>query len=238
MFVKRTGGEAMFQGRLALVGCTAAWIEPLLSRSQGDAGGPRIFADGGELLTDRHAFGFDFYVATMRMEGMTALDLLRIVRQRTDVGFILLADNPDIVMLRQAVDAGADMFITENLGGDSLQVCIDAVHRRILHTCGPGRRWLLDRNSRRLFSPFGVEVDLTEIDISLLARLESARGEIVSRNDLCISLGRAGSAGAMARLNAMVFRLRRRIWQATGMAAPLQGIHQSGYRLTVGLQIV
>jgi two-component system OmpR family response regulator len=106
---------------------------------------------------------------------------------------------------------------------------IEAVQRRARPTSPAEATWTLDRRGRQLVAPDGAVVDLSDIDLTLLNCLMGAKGEPVTREAICQALGRSPDGNAPDGLNAVVFRLRRRIEKATPIVAPLQSKSRVGY---------
>ena len=98
--------------------------------------------------------------------------------------------------------------------------------------------WKVDRRGRQLIAPDGVCVELSEIDIAVLGCLVDAQGAPVTRDTLCERLGRKADGNAPDGLNAIVYRLRRRIERATSIAVPLQSKSRVGYVFRASLKAI
>ena len=79
-------------------------------------------------------------------------------------------------------------------------------------------------------------VDLSETDLVLLETFLEAGGEVVSRETLRQRLGREVDDSSADGLNAMIYRLRRRIERATPTIVPLQSKSRVGYVFRASLK--
>ena len=50
-----------------------------------------VFPDSSDLLTHPSAYGYDFYVVDLGLPGIDGLDLIKVLRKRTDVGVIVVS---------------------------------------------------------------------------------------------------------------------------------------------------
>jgi DNA-binding response OmpR family regulator len=197
-----------------------------------------VFADSNDLLADEGAYGFDFYVVDLMLPGIGGLDLIKVVRRRSGVGLLVVSGNLGPQVFRQVVGAGADMYLVKPVQFEQVITAIEAVQRRAQPGNPAEAQWTLDRRARQLIAPDGAGVDLSDIDMSVLTCLHGAKGEPVTRDALCRALGRTPDGNAPDGLNAIVFRLRRRIERATPIAAPLQSKAKVGYAFRAPLKAI
>jgi DNA-binding response OmpR family regulator len=197
-----------------------------------------VFADSNDLLADEGAYGFDFYVVDLMLPGIDGLDLIKVVRRRSDVGLLVVSGHLGPQVFQQVVGAGADMYLVKPVQFEQVITAIEAVQRRVQPANPAETPWTLDRRARQLIAPDGAGVDLSDIDMSVLTCLHGAKGEPVTRDALCRALGRTPDGNAPDGLNAIVFRLRRRIERATPIAAPLQSKAKVGYAFRAPLKAI
>jgi two-component system, OmpR family, response regulator len=197
-----------------------------------------VFADSNDLLADEGAYGFEFYVVDLMLPGIGGLDLIKVVRRRSSVGLLVVSGHLGPQVFQQVVSAGADMYLAKPVLFEQVITAIEAVQRRARPASLAEAQWTLDRRARQLIAPDGAGIDLSDIDMTVLACMLGARGEPVTREAICQALGRTPDGNAPDGLNAIVFRLRRRIEKATPIAAPLQSKPRVGYIFKAPLKAI
>jgi DNA-binding response OmpR family regulator len=80
-----------------------------------------------------------------------------------------------------------------------------------------------------LLVPDGARVALSDADLIVLQCFLEAGGQTVTRETLSKALGRENDDDGDNGLNAIIYRLRRRIERATPMLVPLQSRSRVGY---------
>ena len=196
-----------------------------------------VFPDSNDLLTDEDAYSFGFYVVDLMLPGVNGLELIKLIRRRSEVGLLVVSGQlaPDV--FNQIVSAGADMYLAKPVLFEQVISSIKAVQRRVQPAQSADVPWTLDRRARQLVAPDGATVDLSDIDMAVMGCLERANGMAVTREALCHALGRAPDGTATDGLNAIMFRLRRRIERATSLTAPLQSKPRVGYLFKAPLKV-
>lgn len=197
-----------------------------------------VFADSNDLLASEGAYGFDFYIVDLMLPGIDGLDLIKVVRKRSSVGLLVVSGHLGPQVFHQVVSAGADMYLSKPVLFEQVITAIEAVQRRASPASQAELPWTLDRRARQLLAPDGASVDLSDIDMTLLTCMLGAKGEPVTREAICQALGRTPDGNAPDGLNAIVFRLRRRIERATPLAAPLQSKPRVGYVFKAPLKAI
>ncbi len=186
------------------------------------------FADSDDLLCAERPFGFGFYIVDLMLPGIDGLSLLRLPRRRSLAGMLVVSGKLSPDVLDQVLGAGAEMHLAKPVTFEQIALAVGAVYRR---SAGQGQfqpAWRLDEPARRLQAPDGALIDLSPADVSVLACLLEAKGEIVHRHALALVLGLSLSDGPNL-LHATIYRLRRRIERATPGPAPLRAKSGVGY---------
>ncbi len=197
------------------------------------------FTDSTGLLAHPDGFGFDFYVVDLMLPGIGGLDLITVLRKRSNVGVVVVSGKLSPDVFRDVVDVGADMYLAKPVQFEQVLLAVKAVQRRVVATAPQAAGWGLDRRARQLLAPDGARVDLSDTDMDLMQCFIEADGEVVEREVLRQRLGRTGEAeGGKDGLNAVVFRLRRRIERATPALVPLQAKSRVGYVFRAPLRAV
>lgn len=228
----------MLPKTLALIDDDAEYTEFLSQHLREQGVQVSVFGDSNDLLTDEGAYGFDFYVVDLMLPGVDGLTLINLLRRRTGVGLVVVSGQlaPDV--FSQVISAGADMYLAKPVLFEQVISVIKAVQRRVNGANPSEAPWTLDRRARKLIAPDGGCVDLSDIDLAVLNCLHGAKGETVARETLCQALGRTPDGDAPDGLNAIVFRLRRRIERATPIAAPLHSKPRVGYLFKAPLKAI
>ena len=198
----------------------------------------REFSDSNALLADDGAYAFDFYVVDLMLPGVDGVQLIKILRLRTDAGILVVSGRlaPDV--FTSVMSAGADMYLAKPVQFEQVALAIQAVHRRASHTGTALTTWKVDRRARELVAPDGARVGLSDADMAVMECFLDAQGETVSRETLRTRLGHTGTHEADDSLNATIYRLRRRIERATPMLVPLQSRSRVGYVFRAPLSLL
>ena len=187
------------------------------------------YADSAELLADHEPFRHAFYLVDLMLPGIGGLELIRVLRKRTQVGVLVVSGRVSPDVFASVVDAGADMYLAKPVSFEQVTVAIRAVHRRVVATRGRPAAWVLDRRAAQLVAPDGVRIDMSDLDMAVMACFVTAQGQSVTRELLCQQLGRPVTEEPDNALSATIYRLRRRIERATDCVVPLQSLSRVGY---------
>ncbi len=212
---------------LALVDDDAEYSEYLSLHLQALGLEVRRFADSNDLLTCDQPFDFGFYIVDLMLPGVDGVDLIGLLRRRTQVGVLVVSGRAAPDVFARVVDAGADMYLAKPVSFEQVVVAVRGVHRRV--STPPPRAWVLDPQASRLVAPDGAQVSLSETDLAVMQAFLEARGETVTRDALCRRLGHPDTPEAENLLSATVYRLRRRVERATPSAVPLLTQARVGY---------
>jgi DNA-binding response OmpR family regulator len=188
------------------------------------------FADSNDLLASDGAYEHAFYVLDLGLPGVDGIDLIKVLRKRTQAGVLVVSGRLGPDVFRQIVDAGADMYLVKPVQFEQVALAVRAVQRRAAQTqARKDEAWRLNRGAAELQAPDGARVPLSDTDLQVLQCLLEARGDTVTRDALRQRLGRVPSAQGDDGLNAIIYRLRRRIERATPLMVPLQSRSRVGY---------
>src|SRR6202007_2433455 len=92
--------------------------------------GIRTAADGEEALQVIHDWSPDLIITALRMPNMDGLELCREVRQKSQVPIIVLSVKGEESIKVQALDAGADDYVTKPFSVNELLARVRAALRR------------------------------------------------------------------------------------------------------------
>ena len=197
-----------------------------------------VFGDSNQLLAHPAPYGYDFYLVDLLLPGIGGIELIHLLRRRTDAGLIVVSGRIDQQVFDDVMRAGADMYLAKPVGLDQVLMAVRAVHRRAARIVrGPGE-WTFDRRAAQLLAPDGARVELSSVDVTVLECFLAANGATVPREVLRQRLGRSDVTDAGDGLNATVYRLRRRVARATQQPFPLQSKSRVGYLFRAPLKVI
>lgn len=196
----------------------------------------QAFADSNRLLAAPTVYQFEFYVVDLSLPGVDGVELIKILRLRTQAGVLVVSGRMAPDAFAAVVRAGADMYLAKPVQFEQVALAVEAVHRRSTRNPSADAVWLLDRRSGDLVAPDGARVSLSDTDLTVIDCFVQAKGGVVTRETLLQCLGRTVDEGATDPLNATIFRLRRRIERATPLAVPLQSKSRVGYAFRAPLK--
>jgi DNA-binding response OmpR family regulator len=230
--------DAVLPKTLALIDDDSAYALGLSAHLRALGVAVDVFGNSNDLLAHENAFGFGFYVVDLMLPGVDGLELIDILRRRTQASVVVVSGRlaPDV--FDQVVNAGGDMYLAKPVRFEQVVLAVKAVHRRAGAADQTLSAWLLDRRAGRLLTPDGARVELSDADVTLLECFLEAGGEIVRRETLRQRLGRSGEPDGVDGLSATIFRLRRRIERATPVTVPLQTKSGVGYAFRAPLNAV
>jgi DNA-binding response OmpR family regulator len=165
----------------AMVGAVTALV--------GTAGHQVITAyDGDAALRRFEEEAPDLVLLDLAMPGRDGVEVCREIRRTSRTPIIVLTGEADELAKVEALDAGADDYVTKPFGKHELLARIRAVMRRLEGTDGPGGglrvgALVLD-SGRHEASVEGVTLALTRTEFALLAALAAARGRVVPHQRL------------------------------------------------------
>lgn len=176
----------------------------------------------------------DIVVLDVGLPDIDGYEVTRQLRSRhPELGIVLLtarSETPDRV---RGLSQGADAYLSKPVEIELLAATLHSLARRLRGKWQPGPpAWQLDAQGWNLVAPSGGNVALTKAERRLMARLVSAGGEAVGREDLMASLSGNVHDFDPHRLETLVYRLRRKVQQGCGMPLPLAAVHGEGYVLT------
>ncbi len=221
---------------LALIDDDKEYVEYLANHLRENGTQVNVFADSNDLLAEQDPYGYDFYVVDLMLPGIDGVDLIRVLRRRSNAGMLVVSGRlaPDV--FQQVINAGADMYLAKPVQFEQVALAVKAVHRRVSNAQTQNTAWKLDRRASQLIAPDGARIDLSDGDLALIECFLESRGEVVSREQLRQRLGLKTDAGdASDGLNATIYRLRRRIERVTPTLVPLQSKSRIGYQFRAPL---
>jgi len=204
-------------------------------------------ASGKDLfdVIDREAI--DLVLLDLKLPGEDGMQLARAVRERATIPIILLTGRKEEVDRVMGLELGADDYVTKPFSPRELLARVRAVLRRYqVQSTLPERDntrrafrfagWELNIRTRRLLSPQGESVELSNGELSLLNALCRAPQRVLTRDQL-LSMSRLHEAEVYDRsIDVQIRRLRLKV--ETDAASPLLIVTERGvgYRLACDVE--
>jgi DNA-binding response OmpR family regulator len=180
-------------------------------------------ATGAEMAQALAEHAIDLVVLDLRLAAEDGMQLARKLREQHATPIIIVTGKQDEADRVMGLEFGADDYVTKPFSPRELLARIRAVLRRyrtardILPERGEKRRayrfagWELNLGSRRLSSPEGRRVEITNGELNLLQAFCSAAQRLLTREQL-LDLSRLNGAEVYDRsIDVQILRLRRKI---------------------------
>lgn len=208
-----------------------------------NAYGYKVFtADCGEAL---HRIlekeSVDLIILDILLPGDDGFEVCRQIRQHYRTPIIMLTAVSECTERILGLEMGADDYLTKPFNPHELLARVKAVLRRSLNkdavsaanipqsTKVTFQRWTLDKLSRRLVSPDGVDVTLTEGEYHLLQVLTDHPQQVLTRSALA-ELTQNREAGPFDRsIDVRISRLRQKIETNPKFPAIIKTVRGGGY---------
>jgi DNA-binding response OmpR family regulator len=192
----------------------------------------------------------DVIVLDLRLMGEDGMELAKKVRAESTIPIIMLTGRKDEADRVMGLELGADDYITKPFSPRELLARVRAVLRRhklvqdLLPARDEKRRayrfggWELNLRTRRLTSPEGERIELTNGEFSLLQAFCAAPGRILSRDQL-LELSRLNRAEVYDRsIDVQILRLRRKIEPDPGHPEYIKTERGAGYIFDAPVEVL
>jgi two-component system, OmpR family, KDP operon response regulator KdpE len=193
--------------------------------------------DGEAALEKVRASRFDLVLLDINMPGMSGLDVCRAIRAGSEIAIIMLTVRDNESDTVEALDAGADDYVTKPFKPSELSARIRAALRRSPAGQGPGGRLVLGQTmvdfDAREVSARGRHVRLTPKEFELLRYLASHANKVVSHRQLLQAVWGPDYGDQVDYLRVVVNQLRKKIEPRPANPIHLLTEPWVGYRLVV-----
>ena len=190
---------------------------------------------GEEALEKLREARFDLVLLDMNMPGMTGLETCRAIRAQSEIAIIMLTVRDSEEDKVEALDAGADDYVTKPYNAPELLARIRAALRRTPWTQGLSGRVKIgsaeiDFDTRRVTAR-GRDVRLTPKEFELLRYLMAHANKVVPHRELLQAVWGPDYGDQVDYLRVFVNQLRKKI--ETNPSSPTYLITEPwvGYRL-------
>jgi two-component system KDP operon response regulator KdpE len=178
--------------------------------------------DGHSALDAFEKLRPDLVVTDLSMPGMSGVELCRAIRNRSTVPIIVLSVRDQEKVKVQALDAGADDYVTKPFQMEELLARIRSALRRSAYPPeepAPARieagDFVVDRERLQVWVR-GVEIHLTPKEFSLLLVLSQNPDRVMTHRALLRAVWGAASGDHPETLRVLIGQLRRKIETAGG----------------------
>jgi two-component system, OmpR family, response regulator len=207
-------------------------------------------ATGDEMTRALAEQPIDVVVLDLRLKSEDGMELARRLRQDSSVPIIMVTGKRDEADRVMGLELGADDYITKPFSPRELLARVRAVLRRyrIVQDVLPARDerrrayrfggWELNLRTRRLLSPVGERIQLTNGEFSLLQAFCAAPQRVLSRDQL-LELSRLNRAEVYDRsIDVQILRLRRKIEADASHPSYIKTERGAGYLFDVAVDVV
>jgi two-component system, OmpR family, response regulator len=206
-------------------------------------------ASGAELAAAMGRDVVDAVILDLRLQGEDGMQIARRLRDASAIPILMLtgrAEEADRVM---GLELGADDYLTKPFSPRELLARVRALLRRakaqagVAHAAAKVRAyrfagWELNLGLRKLKSPKGEPVDLTNGEFRILAAFLAAPQRILSRDQL-LELSRVHNAEVYDRaIDIQILRLRRKIEQDPARPRFIRTERGAGYVFSEDVDVV
>ena len=184
---------------------------------------------GAEALAASGRQPFDLVILDLVLPDMSGIDVCPRMRQQSDVPIIVLSAHDDEELKVQALDAGADDYVTKPFGRDELLARIRAVLRRAEGiTRSNGSRIVIDDlvvdPGRAEVFVKGLEVRLTRTEFALLMELATNREAVLTHDELLSRVWGPEYRGSDHYLHVYMGRIRDKIRVSNAALDTMPGV--------------
>jgi len=178
--------------------------------------GVRTAADGTQALQELKGWSPDLVITDLRMPNMGGLELCRAIRAESRVPIIVLSVKGEESIKVEALDAGADDYVTKPFNVNELLARVRAALRRAAIQLEPETS-VIEIGDFRIDIPARKvevkknEVHLTPKEFDLLVYLARHPGKVVTHHVLLTSVWGPNSAQQPEYLRVFVGHLRKKL---------------------------
>lgn len=187
-----------------------------------------------ELLSKQH---FDIMVLDVMMPGMSGIEVLRRVREKSQIPVLMLTARGDPVDRIVGLELGADDYVPKPCPPRELSARLNAILRRTANTpsaiapvsAGP----ITINPAQRTATADGEPLELTSTEFSLLEMLARRAGQPVPKEEIYQKvLGRTMQRYDRS-IDVHVSAIRHKLSAILGSRVTIEGIRGVGYQLAV-----
>jgi two-component system OmpR family response regulator len=203
-------------------------------------------SNGKELTAALKEHAIDLIILDLRMPGEDGMQIARRVRDQSSLPIIVVSGRLDEADRVMALELGADDYVTKPFSPRELLARIRTVLRRAAATqVLTGRQvdvrayrfagWELNIGTRKLTSPAGIRIDLTNGEFSLLSAFLAAPGRVLTRDQL-LEASRLYDDVFDRSIDVQILRLRRKIEENPSTPQFIKTERGAGYTFAAAVE--
>ena len=231
--------NAEFKGNILVVDDEPQITRVLKTTLSSNGYGTRTARDGDEAVQLMRDWSPDLIITDLRMPNMDGLDLCRHVRQNSQVPIIVLSVKGEEQIQVQALDAGADDYVTKPFNVNELLARVRANLRRRAAKQEPESEAInigdfkVDLHARSVLVKDRA-VHLTPKEFDLLVYLARHPGKVITHRVLLSAIWGANSVEQPEYLRVFVGHLRKKLEPNEGVPRYIITEPWVGYRFEPG----
>ena len=206
-------------------------------------------ADGNEMFQYLSNNTVDLIILDVMMPGEDGFELCKRLRKKSQTPVIMLTAVGDTTERILGLELGADDYLTKPFNPHELLARIKAIFRRSgQEEAAPKSAskqsttklvfagWTLDKLRRRLISPEGLDVTLTDGEYRLLEALAERAQQVLSR-DALLEITQSRQAGPFDRsIDVRISRLRQKIEPDAKNPQYIKTVRGGGYMFSINVE--
>ncbi len=217
-----------------------AGIARLLGQTLAESGfAPRFAAAAAEMDLQLREGDIDLIVLDLMLPGEDGISICRRLRRDSNLPILMLTASDEDADRIQALELGADDYVTKPFNARELVARIRTILRRSQAASGTARPrsfrfagWRLSTVERELFNPDAARITLTSAEFDVLVAFCLNPGRILSRDQL-LELTYGGAAGPVERtIDVHVSRIRQKIEPDPREPSLIKTVRLGGYLFT------
>jgi two-component system OmpR family response regulator len=233
----------MSAGRILIVEDDPA-IRDMLVEYLGAHGYEVAAAEGGAKMREAIEQALpDVVLLDVHLPGEDGLTLARFLRERYDVGIIMVTGAADVVDRVAGLEVGADDYVTKPFDPRELRARVKSVLRRLAATPDRGDEGTpapaasskaiggcrLDLRSHQLFGADGAEIPITGMEFDLLKVFVERPNQVLSRDQLLTLTRNRGWEPFDRSVDIRIARLRRKVEADPDRPQAIRTVRGAGY---------
>ena len=224
----------MSQARILLVDDEPAIAETVRAYLEAEGYTVQTASDGPGALTLARSFHPDIIVLDLMLPGLDGLEVLRRLRQISDVYVLLLTAKTHETDKVVGLTMGADDYVTKPFSPRELVARVKALLRRG-RSSGAGdavlifHRLRLDPQARRVWKDT-APIELTPLEFDLLYALARYRGRVLSREQLIEQVWGYDYYGEDRVVDVHLGRIRKKLEDDATTPRLIVTVRGAGYR--------